>query len=143
MDYIYELEFDVRDNECDVYGVVNNSQYQNYMSHARNKFLCEKGVNLVELFNNGIVPMVRRTEIDYMSPLFPFDEFVVKIAVEKKKSTRLLFYQDIFKKDGTQCIRAQVTTIAIDKEEGMPLMLDEVFSELYHKHESLFYKKPV
>lgn len=36
---IYKLEFEVRDNEVDVQGVVSNVNYPIYFAHARHKFL--------------------------------------------------------------------------------------------------------
>lgn len=134
MEYIYELGFEVRDNECDVQGVVNNGQYQNYMTHARHKFIKTEGIDFNELYKNGILAMVSRVEIDYLGSLMPGDTFTVKIALERKKSTRLIFLQDIFKEDGTQVIRSKVTTICLDKKDRFPLMLDEVYSELYKKY---------
>lgn len=134
MEYIFELDMEVRDNECDVQGVVNNGQYQNYMSHGRHKFIKSEGVDFNKLYQEGIAAMVTRVEMDYLAPLRPNEEFTVKIALERKKSTRLIFLQDIFKKDGTQVIRAKVTTVCIDRNEGFPLMLDEVFEPLFTKY---------
>ena len=38
-DYDFELSLAVRDYECDLQGVVNNATYQNYLEHARHKYL--------------------------------------------------------------------------------------------------------
>jgi len=37
--YQNELEFEVRDYECDLQGVVNNANFQHYLEHARHKWL--------------------------------------------------------------------------------------------------------
>ena len=41
MNFIYELEFKVRDYECDLQGIVNNANYQHYLEHTRHEFLLE------------------------------------------------------------------------------------------------------
>jgi len=134
MEYIFELDMEVRDHECDIQGVVNNGQYQNYMTHARHKFIQSEGIDFNQLYRDGIAAMVTRVEMDYLKPLLPNDEFTVKTALERKKSTRLVFLQDIFKKDGTQVIRSRVTTVCLDVKEGFPLKLDDVFEDLFKKY---------
>ncbi|MCP4188209.1 MAG: acyl-CoA thioesterase, partial [Gammaproteobacteria bacterium] len=47
--YSHQLEFKVRDYECDMQAVVNNGVYQNYLEHARHDFLHSKGINFAEL----------------------------------------------------------------------------------------------
>ena len=42
IEYEYKLDFEVRDYECDVQGVVNNAVYQNYLEVTRNKWLDDK-----------------------------------------------------------------------------------------------------
>lgn len=38
MEYIFELEMQVRDYECDMEGIVNNAIYQHYLEHTRHEF---------------------------------------------------------------------------------------------------------
>ena len=65
MAHVYEMAMMVRDYECDLQGVVNNSVYQNYLEHTRHEFLEHMGVSFAELFEKGIMNrcfliMVRR-----------------------------------------------------------------------------------
>jgi len=82
---IFEVEFIVRDYECDLQAVVNNANYQHYLEHARHEYLISKGINFVELHNEGTDLIVTRVEIDYKYPLRSRDRFNVKVEIEFMK----------------------------------------------------------
>lgn len=111
--FIYELEFKVRDYECDIQGIVNNSCYQNYLEHTRHEFLIENKVSFAELHNRGIDAVVSNIEIHYKSPLRPGDAFVSKLYVTKE-GARYVFHQQINRTgDNKLIIKAKVGTVVI------------------------------
>ena len=111
--YIFELELKVRDYECDIQGVVNNSVYQNYLEHTRHEFLEENKLSFAELHEKGIDAMVSSVEIAYKSPLRPGDSFICKLYV-LKEGVRYVFHQAIFRKsDNKLCIKAKVNTVVV------------------------------
>ncbi len=113
MIYDYELEFKVRDYECDLQGIVNNSVYQNYLEHTRHEFLDEIGLNFKELYDKGIVAVVARADLAYKTPLRSNDQFVVRTRVEHK-GLRYIFHQDIYRlPDEKLCLKAVITTTSI------------------------------
>ncbi len=128
MEYDYELEFKVRDYECDLQGIVNNSVYQNYLEHTRHEFLDSIGLNFAELFNDGIVAVVARIDLAYKTPLKSNDKFVVKTKVEIS-GIKYIFYQDIYRlEDNKLCLKGVVTTtslingkLAVSEEITKPL----------------------
>ena len=130
-DYIYETEFEVRDYECDLQGIVNNSVYQNYLEHTRHKFLLATGLDFAELHNRNINPVVFRVEIDYKFSLKSGDVFVCKLNVEKKGNLKIVFYQDIYRKfDGKLVVKAIVTVVIL--ENGKPI-LSNLFFDAFEK----------
>jgi len=117
-EYAFEVEFSVRDYECDIQGVVNNA---NYLEHARHEFLISKGVSFQALHDEGIDLVVTRVEIDYKYPLKSRDRFVVKINVSREGNVRLVFEQDIFRIPGNLLIvKAKVTGISTKKGKPVP-----------------------
>lgn len=116
----YELEMEVRDYECDLQGIVNNAVYQNYLEHCRHKFLQFSGIDFVQLHNDGIDAVVIRAEIDYKFPLRPGDIFVVRLKLGRHGNLRIIFDQQIFRKnDNVLMVNARIT--AVLTRNGRPL----------------------
>ncbi len=111
--YIYELELKVRDYECDIQGVVNNSVYQNYLEHTRHEFLEENHISFAELHHQGIDAMVSSIEIAYKTPLKPGDSFISKLYVTQE-GVRYIFHQVIYRKsDNKLAIKAKVNAVVV------------------------------
>ena len=127
----YELEFSVRDYECDLQGIVNNSVYQNYYEHARHQFLLGKNIDFARLHTEGIDLIVSRVEIDYKYSLRSGDIFKVTVTTRKEGHLRLIFEQDIYKLPENRLVsHAKVTGVGLN--HGRPIKLDTLpgFGEL-------------
>jgi len=111
--YDFELEFKVRDYECDLQGIVNNSVYQNYLEHTRHEFLNSIGLDFADLFKRGIVAVVARADLSYKTPLKSGDHFVVKLRVEQE-GIKYIFHQDIFRlPDNKLCLKGIITSTSL------------------------------
>ncbi|HPT42358.1 MAG TPA: acyl-CoA thioesterase [Paludibacteraceae bacterium] len=109
--YRYELEFKVRDYECDLQGIVNNAVYQNYLEHTRHEFLLKHNVSFSDLHIQGVDAVVARVDIAYKYPLRSRDEFVCKLYVVKD-GVKYVFHQAIYRiPDNKLCVTAKVTTV--------------------------------
>lgn len=110
--YAFSLEMQVRDYELDYQGIVNNANYLHYLEHTRHAFCVKAGVSFAELHRMGIDPVLARIEADYKTPLKADDSFVSCLNL-RRKGAKFLFYQDIFRADGTPVLSAVVTIASL------------------------------
>lgn len=123
--YQYELEFAVRDYECDLQGIVNNGVYLNYFEHARHTFLLKNNIDFAALHDQGINLVVSRIEIDYKHSLTSGDLFVVRLTILREGLLRLVFEQDIFKLPDNKLV-AHAKVLGVGLKNGRPVKLEEI-----------------
>lgn len=122
--YDFELPFQVRDYECDLQGVVNNSVYQNYLEHTRHQFMLSIGLDFADLFKRDILAVVARVDLAYKVPLRSGDNFVSRLRVEHQ-GVKYIFHQGIYRlPDEKLCLKGVVTTTSIVK--GRLAICDEI-----------------
>jgi acyl-CoA thioester hydrolase len=122
----FTLDFEVRDYECDLQGIVNNANYQHYLEHARHQFLKARGLDFAEVTARGIFLIVVRIELDYKSPLKSGDRFRVSLRLERVSRIRFAFIQEIHRlDDGKLVLQARVITAAMN-DKGRPLFPREL-----------------
>lgn len=118
---MFKCEMRVRDYECDVQGVVNNSVYQNYFEHARHEFLLARDVDFSALAEAGVNLMVTRVELDFKRPLRPKDDFYVTVEVEKASRIQYAFIQHIHHGEDDQVmVSARTLGLAVN-DRGRPM----------------------
>lgn len=123
---LFTLDFKVRDYECDMQGIVNNSVYQNYLEHTRHEFLLAKGVDFAELARQKINLVVLRAELDYRAPLVSGDEFWVDTKLVQQSRVRFDFLQNIYRKaDGKLILNGKITGTSLN-ERGRPFVPDVI-----------------
>lgn len=122
-DHHFEMEMEVRDYECDIQGIVNNSVYQNYLEHCRHKFLNHVGLDFAQLHNDGIDAVVIKAELDYKLPLRPGDAFLVRLKMGRQGRLRVIFNQEVIRKaDEKMMVKGKITTVLT--KAGRPLVSD-------------------
>lgn len=114
--YIFTLEIAVRDYELDSEGIVNNAIYLHYLEHTRHAFVKREGIPFGSLTREGLVPVVRRMEIDYRLSLHSGDMMLSRLWIERN-GPRFIFHQDIFNKETGELVVAAVVTI-VNMENG-------------------------
>ncbi len=125
-DYSYRFEMDVRDYECDMQGIVNNSVYQNYLEHARHNYLKSIGVDFKNYTERGIILVVVRAELDYRSPLRSGDRFWIGINLVRESRLKFAFYQDIYTiPEDRLVLEGRIVGTALNRQ-GRPSLPEEL-----------------
>lgn len=127
----FELEFEVRDYECDLQGVVNNAVYLNYLEHTRHQYLRSRGIDFDTLHEAGCDLIMTRCEVDFKGSLRSGDRFVVLMSLGRESRLRFVFHQKVLRlPDRTAMLEARIIgTGLIDGRPGLPDILQSLMDE--------------
>ncbi len=109
--YIHESRIKVRDDELDVQGIVNNANYLNYLELTRHDFCEAAGYSFAAMHRDGIDPVVRRVQMDYLNSLRMGDEMISCLNF-RRRGARFFFEQDIYRAADMAPVLRSVITIA-------------------------------
>lgn len=120
----HSINFSVRDYECDMQGIVNNSVYQNYLEHARHAFIKSKGLDFAEITKSGIHLVLMKAELDYKRSLKSSDAFIVETSVERTSRFKFVFHQKILNIESKTVYLTAKMTIASITANGKPIVFE-------------------
>ena len=133
--YIFKLTDKVRDYECDLQGVVNNSNYQHYMEHARHEFLESVGENFGAMHERGIDGFVARVDIQFKNSWRGGDRYGSCLNI-RREGVKLIFEQDIYREsDGVLAAKGIVESVIVEngrltRGEYFDQMLERIHNKL-------------
>ena len=123
---LFTITLEVRDYECDLQGIVNNSVYQNYLEHARHQFLKAKNVDFAKLTAEGIHLVVIKAELEYKKSLKPGDTFTISVRMEKVGRVRWAFVQQVRRQtDNELMLIGRISGVGLN-ENGRPHVVPEL-----------------
>ena len=126
-EYVFELEMKVRDYECDLQGVVNNSNYQRYMEHTRHEYMESLGKNFGQMHDSGVDAFVSKVEIKFKHSLRSGDRFLSCLNL-KREGIKLVFEQHIYRI--SDMVLAAVGKVEIVIVENGKLTRGDYFDEI-------------
>lgn len=113
-DYQYTLTIRVRDYETDSQGIVNNANYLHYLEITRHDFCEQAGTSFRDMQQQGLDPVVRKIEIEYLSSLTLGDSMVSCLRM-RRAGARFIFTQDIYHAvTHVPVVRATVTVVCLE-----------------------------
>lgn len=135
MKYPYTLTLKVRDYECDMQGIVNNSVYMNYLEHARHEFLLEHQVNFAQLTEQGIHLVVTQVSLNYKTSLKSGDKFWVGVSARRQGRLRFEFRQDIYRSSDDALVLTGVVTGTALNPQGKPFFPEHLAGLFTDSHQ--------
>ncbi|MDE5826065.1 MAG: acyl-CoA thioesterase [Duncaniella sp.] len=110
----YEIKIKVRDYEVDSQGIVNNANYLHYLEITRHDFCEYAGTSFRTLQEQGLDPVVRKIEIEYLSSLTLGETMTSRLSM-KREGARFIFVQDIYNAaTGAHVVHALVTVVCLE-----------------------------
>ncbi|MBS0286973.1 MAG: acyl-CoA thioesterase [Proteobacteria bacterium] len=125
-DEVFKIDLKVRDYECDMQGIVNNTVYMHYLEHARHEFLKHHGLNWKALIDRGIYLVAIKAEIEYKKSLSFGQTFSVTCKLRQESKLKIKFEQEIFNEKNECLLTGSMIAAFIDKDKK-PIIAEEVF----------------
>ncbi len=128
----FETDVDIRFNDIDLIGHVNNATFLTYFEEARWKFfaLIFGKENITRL--NFIIASI---SIDYINPIFPLDEPVVRMWISDIGRTSFKFNYRIETKDKSRLFATGSSVqVFYDYSENRPIRVPDEFVEKARKY---------
>ncbi|CAO2043330.1 unnamed protein product [Urochloa humidicola] len=115
-DGFFEVEMEVRDDELDQYGVVNNAIYVSYLHTSRDVVLEHPGFGVDYWTSTGNAMALSELNLKYFAPLRSDDRFVVKARAIQIKGVRIIVEHMIETlPDRKLVLEGRATAICLDK----------------------------
>ncbi|CAL5069280.1 unnamed protein product [Urochloa decumbens] len=89
-DRFFEIEMEVREDELDEYGVVNNAIYASYLHSGRDVMLDKMGISVDYWTSTGNAMALSELNLKFFAPLRSGDRFVVKVKPIQIKGVRII-----------------------------------------------------
>jgi acyl-CoA thioester hydrolase len=130
----YSIEMEVRDNELDAQGIVNNANYMIYLAHARHKHGEELGINHTEFANQGLNLVLTSCTIKFRQSLQANDKFLVSSEIINGELPFHWAHRQEIKRisDNKVILKAMFNVTCVNKntDDEQKLHIPELISEL-------------
>lgn len=127
----FSEKFRVYYEDTDAGGIVYHANYLAFFERARTDFLRDLNINQSDLVKNEeVIFVVRRCEIDYLSPARLDDLIEVSAEVTKISATSLIMHQEM-KKDDKLLAAMDVVIVCIDSKNFRPKQIPKNVKNLF------------
>lgn len=108
--------------DTDFGGLVYYANHLKFMERARTECLRTAGWSQADLLQAGIIFVVRRVELEYLTPARLDQELCVRTTIQCLRGARALFSQAVVEANSEQILsRGNVEVICVDSERMRPV----------------------
>ena len=109
------MEVKIYYHSTDAGGVVYYANYLKFIEEARTEFFAQKGISIKDLADEGILFVVTRQEVDYISPAFYADVLQIESRIDRIGPVRIQFGHRIKNQNGKLVCEAKTFLACVDK----------------------------
>jgi acyl-CoA thioester hydrolase len=119
--------------DTDAGGVVHNIAYLRMVEIARSQLAASLGWTLADMSRTGLVPVVARTEIDYLKPARLGDALTIEAELAALEKVRMFMRFEIRSATApeTLFVRCTQTMVTVQLPAGRPQRIPEAWREAY------------
>ncbi len=119
--------------DTDAGGVVHNIAYLRMVEIARSQLAASLGWTLEEMNRTGLVPVVARTEIDYLKPARLGDSLLVSAELQRMEKIRfhIRFEITLAGRPETTFVRCLQAMVPVQLPGGRPQRLPQAWRQAY------------
>lgn len=130
----FSIEMEVRDNELDAQGIVNNANYMIYLSHARHKHGEALGINHTDFADKGLNLVITSCTMKFKNALTANDRFLVTSEISNGELPFHWSHKQEIKRvnDGKVILKAIFNATCVNKNQrdGGSLCIPEIIEPM-------------
>lgn len=134
--YHHQLPIQIRFNDVDRYGHVNNNAYFAYYDLGKEEYL--RNVLKVDYRASDVVPVIANINADFIMPIFYGDDIVIETRVSHVGTKSFTLKQRAINKR-TQCVVCQCQTIMVcfNLKTQQSAEIPEAYRKDFEEYETL------
>lgn len=133
--YYHSLPIQIRFNDVDRYGHVNNNSYFAYYDLGKEEYL--RNVLKMDYRNSDVVPVIANINADFILPIFYGDEIIIETRVSHiGKKSFTLKQRAINQKTGNIVCQCSTVMVCFNLKTQTSAELPEVYRKAFVEFES-------
>ena len=124
---MFRVDLEVRDNEIDIQGIVNNANYFIYMAHARHLYLHSINIDFAAMALDNQNLLLISSNIEFKRSLRPNDKFYVTCEMVAEGKIRVAFEQEVRRTEGDELVvKARNIAVCMDGNRNRPYVPEKI-----------------